>query len=46
MHLISAVWALAGLTYYLRSTFDMHLQLGGHVADLFFQLTSGFIGKS
>lgn len=36
MHLISAIWALAGLTYYLHSTFDTNLELGDCGADFFF----------
>lgn len=45
-HLISALWALAGLTYYLHSMFATHLESGHHAVGLFFQFTGGFIVKS
>lgn len=46
MHLIRATWALAGLTYYLHSTFGTHLELGDRGADFFSSLLVGLLGRA
>lgn len=46
MHLIRAIWALAGLTYYLPFTFDTPLQSWDHDADLFSSLLMGVLVRA